>query len=299
MASGIAFRSSSAVASETTSIQDSREHRLQSEVKARLTDELRGAVFTADLTNFLPVKPNILSEVTNRLDGTLLDLTSGGASSPDNPRFLADGFHTEPESYKPLEHFLNKILDTANRTISLSDASPISGLRFHVFGKHLKEAYDSGQSLKPDLVGITIPLPKETRALSWGKVEVAVECKSSVKEMVRQSATYARCCLIANQRRFFALAIGFQYKSLEAYLFVFHRSGLSSSLPLAVATTDGFNSFVRHILGILSSDVYGLDPTRTEDVFCINNRHYEIVRVICQRHSLRGRCTAVYSLQGM
>jgi hypothetical protein len=44
--------------------------------------------------------------------------------------------------------------------------------------------------------------------------------------MVRQSGTYARYCLLSSQRRFFALrvGIGFHYKELEAYVFVFHRS---------------------------------------------------------------------------
>jgi len=119
--------------------------------------------------------------------------------------------------------------------------------------------------------------------------------------MVRQSATYTRCCVSRNQRRFVSLRIGFQYKELEAYFFVFHQGGLSLSRPLKVTTSGGFQGLVNHVLGILSIDeaTYGLDPTRFQTFFFINNRCYEIARLVYVRGSFRGRSTIVYSLQGM
>ena len=83
---------------------------------------------------------------------------------------------------------------------------------------------------------------------------------------------------------------------------LYHRSGLSSSRPLDLGTPGGLEGFVRHIVDILffrNEATYGLDTTRNQDTFCINNRHYEILRPIHVRPSLRGRYTFVYSLQGM
>jgi len=163
----------------------------------------------------------------------------------------------------------------------------------------MKDKYGSCRGLKPDVVGIFGDLP--TR-LSWNEMEVCVESKLAITDMVRQSGTYARCRLLSNHRRFFSLAMGFQWKSLEAYIFVFHRSGLSSSRPLKVTTAEGFKGLVTHIVGMLSikgDAAYGLDTTRSEKMFRINKRYYEIVRHLYVRSALQGRCTIAYSLQGM
>lgn len=119
--------------------------------------------------------------------------------------------------------------------------------------------------------------------------------------MLRQSGTYARCCILGNPRRFFSLGIGFDYKRMETYVLVFHRSGLSSSRPLKLATSEGFKGLVSHVVGILSfknEAAYGLDTTRFQKFFRINNRYYETVRILYMRGSLRGRSTTVYHLQG-
>jgi hypothetical protein len=63
---------------------------------------------------------------------------------------------------------------------------------------------------------------------------------------------------------------------LEAYAFAFHHGGLSSSSPLKITTEEGFNDLVKYIIDILSikdEAAYGLDPTRFQIFFCINN-HY-------------------------
>ena len=189
--------------------------------------------------------------------------------------------------------------------------SHFSGLRFHHYGREVKEAYDSHKGLKPDGVGIIDEFPIETEsgeegakksAISWKTIELSVESKGSVSEMVQQIGTYARCSFLSNPRRFFSLAIGFQFKKMEAYVFAYHRSGLSSSRPLKVTTREGFDSLVRHIVGILSFEDeadYGLDITRSESMFCINNRYYGVVRPLFVCGTLRGRSTTVYSLQGM
>ena len=144
--------------------------------------------------------------------------------------------------------------------------------------------------------------PVKGPVLSWEQIEVIVESKATVRNIVRKSGTYARCCLLNNQRRFFSLGIGFQYKELEAYVFIFHRSGLSSSRPLKLTTDEGFKGLVSHIVEILSFKEeadYGLDTTRFQNMFRINNRYNEIIRFLYMRGCLQDHSTTVYSLKGM
>jgi hypothetical protein len=281
-------------------------------MKALIEDELKGATYYVDLTTedgILHADPRTVEAVMNSLRTTFQALTSGGDSSATKPRFPVNGFPRKSQSCEPLVHLLNKIIDTASRCMPRSQ---LSELRFHPFRREVKETYSSHKGLKPDGVGIIGELSTKTKKpakksakkpeLSWEQIEVNVESKASVRDMVRQSGTYARCCLLANQRRFFSLGIGFHYKKLEAYVFVFHRSGLSSSRPLKLTTGEGFKGLVSHIVGILSfkeEAAYGLDTTRFQKMFRINNRYYEIVRLLYVRGTLRGRSTIVYSLQGM
>jgi hypothetical protein len=307
------YHHSSAGVSATPSSQQSQNSRYQSEMKDLIEHEVKNATYYVNLTTgdcILPVEDKIVQAVINSLESTFQALTSEGDSSPTEPRFPVDDFPSEPPSYKPMAHLLNKIIDTTKP--HLVSSSPLSELRFHPFGGEVKEKYGSHKGLKPDGVGIIGELSTEKAGpakkcakkpeLSWEQIQVTFESKASVRDMVRQSGTYARCCILGNRRRFFSLGIGLHYKKLEAYVFVFHHSGVSSSHPLKLTTRDGFDGLVRHIVGMLSfkdEAAYGLDPTRFQDIFCINNRHYELVRTIYVRGSLRGRSTVVYSLQGM
>ena len=309
------YRSSSASVSAAPSSRQSQDPRYQSEMKVRMEEELKNSTYIVNLTTgdgILSVDDNIVQTVVDRLESesTFQTLISEGKSSPTEPRFPKAGFPSEPDSYKPLTHLLNKIIETAGPHVSQSQ---LSGLRFYPFAEaEIKEKYGSIKPLKPDIVGIIGELSTETVVpaeepakkplLSWEQMEVIIESKASIRDLVRQSGTYARCCILGNQRRFFSLGIGFHYRNLEAYIFVFHRSGLSSSRPLSVMTREGFNNLVRHIVGMLSfkdEAAYGLDPTRSQNIFRINNSHYKLVRTIYERGSLRGRSTVVYGLQGM
>ncbi|KAF8491081.1 hypothetical protein F5888DRAFT_1078011 [Russula emetica] len=285
-------------------------------MKALLEAELEGATYYVDLTAkdaIFYADPGTVQAVIDSLETTFQTLTSGGDSSATDPRFPEHSFPSEPPSYGPLSNLLNKIIYTASRHMP---RSLLTELRFQHFGDEMKDKYGSFKGLKPDGVGTIGELstgteepaevpakgPAKKPVLSWEQVEATFESKSTIMDMVRQSATYARCCLISNQRRFFSLGIGFHFKKLEAYVFLFHRAGLSSSYPLKVTTRDGFDGLVRHIVGILSlkdKAAYGLDTTRTDDMFRINNRYYKVVRILYSRGSLRGRSTFVYSLQAM
>jgi Fungal protein kinase len=296
------------------SLEGSQETRFQSKMKALIERELRGATYYVDLTTedgILHADPRIVEVVNDGLRATFQALISGGHSSATKPRFPINRFSRETRSYRPLVQLLNKIIDTANRYMPRSQ---LSGLHFYPFRGEVKEtpAYDSHMGLKPDGVGIISKLstkrkksakkPAKEPELSWEQIEVFIASKSSVKNMLRKSGTFARCCLIGNQRRFFSFGIGFDYKKMEAYVLVFHRSGLSSSRPLKLTTREGFKGLVKYIVGILSfkdEAAYGLDTTRFQKFFRINNRYYEIDHLLYMSGSFRGRSTTVYRLQGM
>ena len=293
----------------------SQEDRTQDDMKDGVEDELRDATWRVQLTDkrgVISTDARTVKIVIDELRPTFDALTSGGVSTEADPR-LPKSFKTEPPSYKPVTDLLNKIITTASRYIS---PSHLHGLRFHPFGQGVKDSYRyhaTPKPLKPDGVAVIGELPiKETIGenlvtepefdLHWKDVEIFFESKANVRDMVRQSGTYARCCVLSNPRRSFGLGIGFQYKSMEAYVFVFHHAGLSASHPLKVTNIKGFNLLVEHIVGILSfkdATTYGLDPTRFQDLFCINDRLYRLTQFLCVRGNLRGRSTTVYSLEGM
>ena len=276
-------------------------------MKAMIKEELKEATYFVELTNgILYVDPRIVQTVINNLGATFQALTSGGISTEEEPRFPHPdtGFSSEPESYAPLVHLLNKIIHTAGQCTPSS--SPLSNLHFHPFGFELEDVYDSHKCLKPDVVGITGELQLNEKMkrpeLSWEAVEVHVKSQDSESRMVVQSGAYARCCFINNQRRSFSLGIGFHYKKLEVYILVYHRSGVSTSRPLKVTSREGFNNLVSHIVGILSikdEAAYGLDTTRFQDIFRINDRYYKVIHLLHARKHLRGRSTIVHRLQGM
>lgn len=286
--------------------------RLQSEVLHLIEDELRDATYYVDLTSeggLLHADPIIVEAITDSLKATFHALISKGISSPTVPRFPIKGFDREFKAYGPLIDLLNIIVDSANRSIPRGQ---LHGLKFHHFENEVKDRHGGHRGLKPDGVGIIGDMrtkPAKGRDISspevyWEGVEVFIECKIStgIREMVKQSGTYARRCLLSNRRRFFSLGIGFLHDKLEAYVFVFHRSGLSSSRPLKLTTKEGFNGLVRHIVGILSFKEeadYGLNNTRYQDTFRINGRHFKILDRLYAHDSLRGRATNVYRLQGV
>ena len=293
-------------------------------MKNNIENKLRSATFHVDLTaegGIFHVDPRIVDAVIDELIGTTFPvLTSGGTLSETCPRFPASGCPSKNESYKPLTHLLNKIVDTANPRIPQSH---LRRLHFHPYRGKMKDIYGSFKGLKLDGVGIIDKVlmeleqeqpaeepPTRTREpdgtiktnLPWERIEVTVESKKELKDMVRQSGTYARRCILSNQRHFFSLGIGFLYKTLEAYIFVFHRSGLSSSRPLNLKTAVGFKGLVRHILGILSvkdEAAYCLDTTCFQNIFRINNCLYEATCCLYVCTCLLSHCTTVYGLQGM
>ena len=296
------LRDSSASVSATPSSLQDEEAQFQTVTKEKMERELSGATFYVDLISeggILHPNPEVVDKVMRDLQGIFHTLVSNSkiVSTPSNPRFPDKGFSKEKKSYAPFAHLLNKIIKTANQHISIP--SLLRELFFHPFDGQVNDTYGSYKGLKPDGVGIFSELtPAE---LSWDRIEVTFEARTSIPDMIRQSGTYARFCLLSNHRRSFAFVIAFQHKTLEAYIFVYHRSGLSSSRALDLRTHGGRKGLVSHMVGILSikdGATYGLDTTRNQNTFCINNRYYKILCHVYVRNCLRGRCTIVDSLQG-
>ncbi|KAH8983754.1 hypothetical protein EDB92DRAFT_1889715, partial [Lactarius akahatsu] len=127
-------------------------------------------------------------------------------------------------------------------------------LRFLPHDEEMLEAVDSKEPLKPNILGLVrSPLPC-TQRISWNDDDVAVvvEVKHGQRKLVSQLSTYARCYLSVDRRRSFSIAIAFDHQTLQMRFIVFHRSGLSSSHELSLHSEAGFQSVVKHMVGILS-----------------------------------------------
>ncbi|KAH9003956.1 hypothetical protein EDB86DRAFT_2777461, partial [Lactarius hatsudake] len=135
----------------------------------------------------------------------------------------------------------------------------------------------------------------------WNDVAISVEVNAHPVDVVKQLATYAHAMAMENdRRRSFSIAITFDHSMLTLRFLCFHRSGVSVSPQLELAKEDGFRSIVDHMVGILSirdEAAFGLDMTRTENVYRLNGHNYEIVRTIRNRDSFCGHSTAVFSLK--
>ena len=275
-------------------------------MKSQILREYEDATFLVDLAAEgapFQADPDSVQTVLGRLrlhygiaDTTLL---SDEDSSVDNPRFPPDGFQKKGKSYVPLIHLLNSIVHATNDCLAPSSRH-LGGLHFDHHGWEMEEIFDSHQPLTPDALGFLRPQTTHQPKVSWNDVAIIVEVGDQIPELIRKLSTYACCYLATNRRRSFAPAIGFHHKSLDVLFFAFHRSGLSSSGPISLNTPEGFQTFVKYMVGILSipdERAFGLDMTRLRDVFRINGRDYDIVRLICLHNGVRGRATAVYSLK--
>jgi len=285
------------------------------EIDDRLLKELRGATFCVDLTaqgSIFYAEPNDVRDVLSRIQQqchlTTDTLFGDGISSESNPRFPPQGFDQETDSFKPLVHFLNAILHVTKETlrptaeVASYKGLPqcyLSSLRFHSHDVEVIDKY--GDPLRLHGLGILGELPAGGK-IPWEDVEVTIEVSGPIDALIQQAAIHARCSLLNNKRRFFAISIGFNHITLEAFFFVFHRSGLSSSRPLSLRTQQGFQDIAKHIVGMMNirdEAEYCLDVTRSQNMFCLNERYYDVLRVLYLRDGLCGTSTAIYSLNGM
>ncbi|KAH9049346.1 hypothetical protein EDB84DRAFT_1115076 [Lactarius hengduanensis] len=165
----------------------------------------------------------------------------------------------------------------------------------------MEEKLNSEGPVKPGILGLLRSRASDESKISWNDVPVIVEVKAQQIKVVKQLATYARCHLSLDRRRSFSIAMFFSHRALTLRFFCFHRSGISFSPGLHLDKEEEFQSVVEHMVGILSipdEEAFGLDLTRVEKVYRLNNRNYEIVRKIHGRNGIRGHSTVVYSLKG-
>ncbi|KAH8985777.1 hypothetical protein EDB86DRAFT_2323582, partial [Lactarius hatsudake] len=302
---GVSQHRSSPRSSSATSSPSSLCGSVQSEMILR---EFSDATFLVDLTAEgapLQAGSSNVREVLNRLDrhninhGTLL---GNDHSTEDAPQFPPNGFTVERNSYVPLTHFLNAIVCAAKECLTPWAARHLSNLRFLPHDEEMLDTVDSKEPLKPNILGLVrSPFPRKQK-ISWSDDDVAVivQVKHGQRKLVSQLSTYARCYLSVDRRRSFSIAIAFDHQTLQMQFLVFHRSGLSSSHELSLHSEAGFQSAVKHMVGILSipdEEAFGLDQTRSGGVYRINDRDYEIVRPIHMRVCVRSRATAVYSIR--
>ncbi|KAH8982017.1 hypothetical protein EDB92DRAFT_1952689 [Lactarius akahatsu] len=281
---------------------------VQSEMMARILHEFSDATFFVDLTAEgapLQADSSKVRQVLNRLRDhdniTHTTLLGNNLSTEDAPR-LPKGFTVERYSYAPLTHFLNAIVHAATECLTPWTPRHLSNLRFHPYDKDMLDTIDSKKPLKPDILGLLRSSLPPQEKISWNDRDLAVivEVKNEPLKLVKQLSTYARCFLSIDRRRSFSITIAFDQRTSKMHFIVFHRSGLSSSHELSLRSEAGFQSIVKHIVGILSipdEEAFGLDRTRSGDVHRINNRNYEIVRPIHTRVCVRGRATAVYGIR--
>ncbi|KAH9170046.1 hypothetical protein EDB89DRAFT_2072346 [Lactarius sanguifluus] len=255
----------------------------QSEMMTHILRDFSDATFLVDLTAEgapLQTDSSNVREVLNCLDshniihGTLL------GDAEDAPRLSPNGFPVERNSYVPLTHFLNAIVRAAKERLTPWAARHLSNLRFLPHDEEMLDAVDSKGPLKPNILGLVRSHLPRTQKIFWNDDDVAVvvEVKHGQRKLVSQLSACARCYLSVDRRRSFSIAIAFDHQTLQMQFLVFHRSGLSSSHELSLHSEAGFQSVVKHIVGILSipDEAFGLDQTRSGDVYRINDRDYEI-----------------------
>ena len=130
----------------------------QADMKAKILDEVKDAMFLVDLTAPgapLQANPNDVQMVLNNLRFNHQTLFAVGPSTIDAPRFPPGGFDAETTSYGPLTDFLNAVIHAANR--HLTGPRYLQALRFYPYGAEMTDQVNSMKPLKPDILGLLSP----------------------------------------------------------------------------------------------------------------------------------------------
>lgn len=201
----------------------------------------------------------------------------------------------EKEHYEPLTWLMNTILDMSRKGGIKNKF--YSKLRFEVYDCEMKEGEGIDKSIKPDILGITLP---DGKKVSWGDVHIPVEVKKSWPELISQMGTYAWSCLSIRYNRQFVPAIHYHHGNLEIRIGLYTRSGLVATEALCISTAQGFRQFVGAIIGIISwtPAASGIDNSRTKKYFYLpDNKLYLVGDTLCDRIYVRGHATRVHCLE--
>ncbi|KAG8751115.1 hypothetical protein FRC12_012593 [Ceratobasidium sp. 428] len=216
--------------------------------------------------------------------------------------------------YAPLAKMLNVIGRAAHANYTSRVPNDQFRQNYRPFHDHSDKTatwdYPSDASTKPDLVKAAIG--RGGRA-HWGDVELVIECKSSADTNDRnnaylQLARYARTVFAHQVYRL--RVFGFSLCGSIVNFVCFDRSGLLHSSDVDLSTEDGADSFVRHMITLLTIDSvnfgydtrysFGLDSEQN----LVDTRfhfpgtdHPEVVsEVLCYRKCCCGRATCVCAL---
>ncbi|KAG6852183.1 hypothetical protein C0991_002308, partial [Blastosporella zonata] len=114
------------------------------------------------------------------------------------------------------------------------------------------DTVETSAPLEPHVVGIHAhPDPTDFKAMKcyWSlrpessntdhQIAIAVEVKDDWREMIEQSATYARAQWRGAAHRAFSLVIGVHHKENKLRFLIFHSGGLTASQPLSLKDETG------------------------------------------------------------
>ncbi|RPD56209.1 hypothetical protein L226DRAFT_615734 [Lentinus tigrinus ALCF2SS1-7] len=160
-------------------------------------------------------------------------------------------------NYQPLADFLNEcVFHCKNFYASLCRKKPsplklgtpwFPNLVFSPYDRPTGDKVPGAPALKPDIVAGRRKLNKKT-VCYWSRaspgdnemeIDFAVEISNNWKELVMQAATYARAQNSAVPLRAFSLVIGVNHSKNELRFLLYHRGGLTASLPIRIDTAHG------------------------------------------------------------
>ena len=159
----------------------------------------------------------------------------------------------ERDWYTHLAKFLDGCVDACRGT---TGDGFYGDLKFIVYDRTTEDGVEGAAALKPVLVGGLGLVPGEKVAWSpqspsTKQVLLPVEVKKDWAPMIHQAATYARCLFSISPSRQFAVVLGFRHTTNQLRFLVFHRGGLTGSLPFSVEA-EGLKDILRVFLSILA-----------------------------------------------
>ncbi|KAJ3806496.1 hypothetical protein F5876DRAFT_49930 [Lentinula aff. lateritia] len=166
--------------------------------------------------------------------------------------------------YTPLAQFLNACVSVCKEELTDDERytkGPFHDLEFIVYDKETQDSVDGASPAKPHLVGgknfmafaDSDDCKVKSAQLYWNPhdkntspILLPVEVKDDWIELVCQAATHARCPL-----RQYSLVLGYNHKEGTFRFLIFHRGGLSASLPLDLRDENSHESLLHVFLSLL------------------------------------------------
>ncbi|OBZ72825.1 hypothetical protein A0H81_06714 [Grifola frondosa] len=294
--------------------KDPNSKRIRQKLHDGVQREFRHAVFDdpSFLDNLLPIPSNIdihhivstLSEQRSRVPISYDKLQWLHTPERKPPKIVSWTPHSSQKSTcKALAWFFNSVLEVFGSTYGAAHLSGgddsdafLGGLLFQVWhtvdGQDNLDRHNTTRWMKPDLInryGIS------GDQATWGILTLAVEVKSNWKEMVAQAATHARCLLAYHQSWSSTIVLVFDHKQQALAVCHFSRSGLVLSPKMFLSEKEGFEDAVRTIVGLkfLSRTKGGVDPSRSNNKYCLPMGVYTISTKIPTRTAIYGRAPRV------